>query len=170
MASRKQRPAPARSAGHTIVSFEEGTKPPKKPGTHKMRIGKASLDGQGRLKIEVAKVKNTPAYREVKRILSKAKADTKAKRRLLSPMATIVVPAGSAVRVRFASPVRSTTAQASQFPNEFTSSIDDGEFEIHYDSPEHPGCLIIKETAGLPGNQLGKANSILYSEFFGKTR
>jgi hypothetical protein len=40
----------------------------------------------------------------------------------------------------------------------------DGEFEIHYDTKEHPNALVVKETAGLPGSIKGDADSILYHE------
>jgi hypothetical protein len=43
----------------------------------------------------------------------------------------------------------------------------DGEFEIHYNTPEHPDSLIVKETAGLPGSLKGEAFEILYDEKFG---
>lgn len=42
----------------------------------------------------------------------------------------------------------------------------DGEFQVHFDTKEHPNSLIIKETAGLPGSVLGEACSILYHEHF----
>lgn len=43
----------------------------------------------------------------------------------------------------------------------------DGEFEVHFDTKEHPNSLLIKETAGLPGSILGGAEAILYHEYFG---
>lgn len=43
----------------------------------------------------------------------------------------------------------------------------DGEFQVHFDTEEHPSSLIIKETAGLPGSVLGEACAILYHEHFG---
>jgi len=52
-----------------------------------------------------------------------------------------------------------------QFANE-EGSPQDGEFEVHFDSKKHPHSLIIKETAGLPGNVIGDARSILYEKFF----
>lgn len=38
----------------------------------------------------------------------------------------------------------------------------DGEFEIHFDSQKYPKQIIVAETAGLPGNVVGAAESILY--------
>lgn len=43
----------------------------------------------------------------------------------------------------------------------------DGEFEIHFDTDEHPNSLIVKETAGLPGSVMGAAESTLYHEQWG---
>ena len=43
----------------------------------------------------------------------------------------------------------------------------DGEFQVHFDTKEHPKSLLIKETAGLPGSILGSAEAILYHEYFG---
>lgn len=49
-----------------------------------------------------------------------------------------------------------------------TERIDcDGCFEVHFDSKEHPDALVIKETEGLPGSEVGAANAILYHEKFG---
>jgi len=48
---------------------------------------------------------------------------------------------------------------------QFTDS--DGEFEIHFDSPEYPKSIIVKESAGLPGSKIGNANEIIYHETFG---
>lgn len=43
---------------------------------------------------------------------------------------------------------------------------DDGGFEVHYDSFTHPGTLLIKETANLSGNIIGKGGATLYQEDF----
>jgi hypothetical protein len=43
----------------------------------------------------------------------------------------------------------------------------DGEFQVHFDTKELPKSLLIKETAGLPGSILGKAEAVLYHEYFG---
>lgn len=42
----------------------------------------------------------------------------------------------------------------------------DGGFEVHFDTANHPNAIILKETAGLPGNVKGGANEILYHEQF----
>lgn len=42
----------------------------------------------------------------------------------------------------------------------------DGEFEIHFDSPHHPGCLVVKETAGLPGSGVAGDEEVLYYDLF----
>jgi len=44
----------------------------------------------------------------------------------------------------------------------------DGEFEVHFDTKEHPRRILVKETAGLPGSVLGKAKQVLYEEKFSK--
>lgn len=41
----------------------------------------------------------------------------------------------------------------------------DGQFQIHFDSPQHPNEIMVAETAGLPGNI--KGNGTLYIERFG---
>lgn len=43
---------------------------------------------------------------------------------------------------------------------------EDGEFEIHYNTKEHPSSIIVRETAGLPGSVAGLGNEILYQETF----
>jgi hypothetical protein len=45
--------------------------------------------------------------------------------------------------------------------------FDDGEFQIHYDTEQHPNQIVVKETAGLPGSIKGQANELLYVEQFG---
>lgn len=42
----------------------------------------------------------------------------------------------------------------------------DGEFEVHFDTAEHPKQIAIKETAGLPGSEIGGALEVLYRENF----
>jgi hypothetical protein len=42
----------------------------------------------------------------------------------------------------------------------------DGGFEVHFDTRRHPMCILVKEVAGLDGNQCGNANAILYEERF----
>lgn len=42
----------------------------------------------------------------------------------------------------------------------------DGEFEIHFDSASQPNKIVVKESAGLPGNVKGGANEIVYEEDF----
>ena len=59
------------------------------------------------------------------------------------PVVTIKI--GTAVRIEFADT--------------------DGGFEIHYDTAEHPGQLIVKETDGLPDSY--ERTGILYCEEFG---
>jgi hypothetical protein len=49
----------------------------------------------------------------------------------------------------------------------FVTDDSDGEFEVHYNTEEHPDSFVIKEVAGLPGNKIGAANAILYQEDFG---
>lgn len=44
----------------------------------------------------------------------------------------------------------------------------DGEFEVHFDTPQYPQALVVKETAGLPGSVKGGAEEILYHEAFGR--
>ncbi|KKN89647.1 hypothetical protein LCGC14_0234930 [marine sediment metagenome] len=44
----------------------------------------------------------------------------------------------------------------------------DGEFEIHFDTPEYPKRIVVKESAGFDGSEKGKANEVLYEEWFGK--
>jgi hypothetical protein len=39
-----------------------------------------------------------------------------------------------------------------------------GEFEIHFDTSEYPKQLVVRETAGFPGNRVGAASSLLYHE------
>jgi hypothetical protein len=43
----------------------------------------------------------------------------------------------------------------------------DGAFEIHYDTPDHKGCLVVKEADGLPDSY--ERVGILYCEEFGVT-
>ena len=43
----------------------------------------------------------------------------------------------------------------------------DGEFQVHFDTKEHPQSIIVKETGGMPGNIIGKAQTTLYQEDFG---
>lgn len=43
---------------------------------------------------------------------------------------------------------------------------DDGEFQIHYDTTDHPNRIVVKESAGLPGSVKGGASEILYEEHF----
>lgn len=42
----------------------------------------------------------------------------------------------------------------------------DGEFEVHFDSSQHPDSLVVKETAGLDGNVCGGKWRTLYVEQF----
>jgi hypothetical protein len=42
----------------------------------------------------------------------------------------------------------------------------DGEFQIHYDTKEHPGSLVVKETSGCEGSVKGDASAILYQDDF----
>lgn len=42
----------------------------------------------------------------------------------------------------------------------------DGQFEIHFNTKEHPGQLLIKETADLPGSDVGAAGAVLYREVY----
>jgi hypothetical protein len=42
----------------------------------------------------------------------------------------------------------------------------DGAFEIHYDTPDHKGCLVVKEAEGLPDSY--ERVGILYCEEFGR--
>ena len=42
----------------------------------------------------------------------------------------------------------------------------DGEFEVIFDTGDFPDQLLIRETAGLPGNIKGQADEILYHERF----
>lgn len=42
----------------------------------------------------------------------------------------------------------------------------DGEFEIHFDTPEYKEQIVVKEIAGLSGSEVGEANAILYHEIF----
>lgn len=44
----------------------------------------------------------------------------------------------------------------------------DGEFEVHFDTQEHPQQVVVKETAGLPGSEVGVALAVLYCEDFSK--
>ena len=46
----------------------------------------------------------------------------------------------------------------------------DGEFEVHFDTSEHPRQVVIKETAGLPGSEIGDAMAVLYCEDFSKAQ
>lgn len=62
-------------------------------------------------------------------------------------LTTVVVAVGQALRIQF----------------EGT----DGEFEIHFDSLQYPNSLVVKETAGISGTDIGEADEILYQERFG---
>lgn len=76
---------------------------------------------------------------------------------------TVMVLAGKSVQIRFGSVA---------LPNGSADSevyYDDGSFEIHYDTKEHPNRIVVKETAGLPGSVKGGANEILYEEEFAPT-
>ena len=42
----------------------------------------------------------------------------------------------------------------------------DGEFELHFDTPEYPGQLVVRESAGFDGNVVGSALQTLYKEVF----
>ncbi len=42
----------------------------------------------------------------------------------------------------------------------------DGQFEIHFDSKEAPDQILIRETAGLDGNVVGKALQTMYKKVF----
>jgi hypothetical protein len=46
----------------------------------------------------------------------------------------------------------------------------DGEFEVHFDTTEHPQQVTVKETAGLPGSEVGDALALLYCEDYSKTQ
>lgn len=43
----------------------------------------------------------------------------------------------------------------------------DGEFEVHFDTIECPRQIVIKETGGRPGSEVGGAYTILYCDTFG---
>jgi len=42
----------------------------------------------------------------------------------------------------------------------------DGQFEVHFATDEHPNALVLKETAGIAGNKIGHAFSIIYHDDF----
>lgn len=42
----------------------------------------------------------------------------------------------------------------------------DGQFEIHFDTSEHPNAIIVKETANLTPNRVGAGDAILYHDEF----
>lgn len=72
-------------------------------------------------------------------------------------MNTIVVRSGESIRIQF----------SSQPSDVALDRLDDGAFEVHYDTPTHKNQLVVKEVAGLPGSKKGGANEILYLEQFG---
>ena len=43
----------------------------------------------------------------------------------------------------------------------------DGQYEIHFDTLEHPQRIVVKETANLAGSVKGKGFETLYEEHFG---
>ena len=51
-------------------------------------------------------------------------------------------------------------------PKSAVPALIDGAFTVDFDTKAHPGQLVIKEAAGLPGSEVGEANSILYHEDF----
>lgn len=44
------------------------------------------------------------------------------------------------------------------------NGVENHEFEIHHDSDEHEGKIVVVETGGVNGSEVGEADSILFSD------